>query len=108
MVIPIVPKAKSLTSFHILFLFTGRKEVARSAADRKSNTYTQAVCHETLSSGPPIGHLCNTCGISFDFKSQLEMHERIHTGHKPFKCEFCERAFTQKGNLRSHMITHMK
>ena len=28
---------------------------------------------------------------------------RKHTGEKPHKCEFCQMAFTQAGNLRSHI-----
>ena len=71
-----------------------------------SSTSSQIVYHGNLSPRPIVLHLCNTCGKTFDCQSKLDMHSRIHTGDQPFKCEVCERAFTQKGNLRRHMFTH--
>ena len=32
----------------------------------------------------------------------------VHTGKKDFKCEVCEKMFSRKNNLRSHMLTHTK
>lgn len=53
------------------------------------------VCRDTI-------FLCTYCGRGFTFQRNLTQHTRIHTGERPFLCQFCNKTF----RLRSCLIAH--
>ncbi|XP_026149226.1 zinc finger protein 184 isoform X2 [Mastacembelus armatus] len=51
---------------------------------------------------------CGYCGRIFKFLSQFVIHQRIHTGERPFKCSECGKGFSKNSNLNLHLKTHRK
>ena len=51
---------------------------------------------------------CRFCNKPFDRPSYVTKHERIHTGEKPYSCGICGKSLTEKGNLKAHLVKHLK
>jgi len=67
------------------------------------NDYATAGPRRRTSSATPVEnqHVCRYCGKVFHWKQSWVIHERTHTGEKPYSCA-CGKAFSQKANMNTH------
>lgn len=63
---------------------------------------------DLLPNGKTARFNCQYCNLRFHFKKDMLVHERVHTGEKPFSCGYCGKGFSQSQALTAHIRVHTK
>jgi len=80
-----------------------------SYCDYKSSNGYKVKAHQRIHTGEkPFQCDYVTCQLRFTQKSGLKRHQLVHTGEKPFKCDSCESRFSYKSSLKRHQRTHYR
>jgi uncharacterized Zn-finger protein len=83
-----------------------RSALAARARSSGKTTITKAAVAKAEKPSKDRPHQCSYCDKAFTQSGNLRVHERIHTGEKPYQCTQCDKAFAASSNLRSHERVH--
>ena len=50
---------------------------------------------------------CDSCDMAFVSITEQKAHQRIHTGERPYKCEFCPKSFRTSSDFARHRRSHL-
>ncbi|KAB7493987.1 Zinc finger protein, partial [Armadillidium nasatum] len=91
-------------------IHTGEKPFACPYCSYRATRKEQIGYSSSITIEKPVtdvsSYTCHICFKSFHFPSLLERHLRIHTGDRPFPCQFCSYRGKRKDHLDSHLRLH--
>lgn len=64
--------------------------------------------HILLSNFPFLAHKCQYCERAFTQSGDLNKHLRLHVGENTYKCNLCDKSFRLQMDLRKHSYEHFQ
>nr|XP_046181913.1 uncharacterized protein LOC124012386 isoform X2 [Oncorhynchus gorbuscha] len=105
-------KTQTLPGLHPPHTLLLLNQTSDSASASTLNGYTNPLTNDIsgdaiiISGGKEKHFSCSFCGKAFNFRKQLEIHQRTHTGEKPFGCHLCRASFSHSFTLKRHQRVH--
>uniref|UniRef100_UPI0035902AE9 GDNF-inducible zinc finger protein 1-like n=1 Tax=Myxine glutinosa TaxID=7769 RepID=UPI0035902AE9 len=62
--------------------------------------------HIQIHEGGRERHYCPSCSKGLSSRSALRLHERTHTGDRPYHCTYCPARFSQPSAIKVHTRIH--
>ena len=69
--------------------------------DKKFSQKCNLNRHEMIHTGEKP-YSCNCCNLKFRHRSTLKVHERTHTTQRPYSCKNCDKSFATQHFLNVH------
>lgn len=93
-----------------LMLTNQTKQTAVPAAASSGTNMAAALILHKAKMASKQKHVCVHCDKTFTRSSDVTTHTRIHTGERPYACDYpdCGRKFIQNSDLTRHLKIHNK
>jgi DNA-directed RNA polymerase subunit RPC12/RpoP len=73
----------------------------------KENRHLNVHMNTHLSEDKKAQHPCQICGKNYSSVFSLRHHVKVvHINQAAFNCHLCEKSFSRKANLESHLVSH--
>lgn len=72
---------------------------------KQFHSRSHLILHQRIHSGDKP-YQCLSCGTRFNRLENLGQHKRVHTRETPYKCSHCSRLFAHRPSLANHQRLH--